>query len=77
MLNNLINYAYALFSSVENNNDKQNIFLQNIKLIDIILSLKEMRLFIDKNFYSKKMIKNFFKEICFTLKVDNYVIYWL
>ena len=77
MPNNLINYAYALFSSIENNNDKQNIFLQNIKLIDIMLSLGEMRLFIDKNFYNKKMIKNFFKEICFALKVDNYVIYWL
>lgn len=77
MPNNLINYAYALFSSVENNNDKQNIFLQNIKLIDIMLSLEEIRLFIDKNFYNKKMIKNFFKEICFALKVDNYVIYWL
>ena len=77
MINNLVNYAYALFSSIENNNDKQNIFLQNIKLIDIVLSLKEMQLFIKKNFYNKKMIKNFFKEMCAALKIDNYVIYWL
>ncbi len=77
MMNNSINYAYALFSSSKNNNDKQNIFLQNIKLIDIVLSLKQMQLFIKKNCYNKKMIKKFFKEICITLKIDNYVIYWL
>ena len=50
MKNKLINYAYALFSSIENNNDKQNIFLQNIELINIVLSLEEMQLFINKNF---------------------------
>ena len=77
MKNKLINYAYALFSSVENNNDKQNIFLQNIELINIVLSLEEMQLFINKNFYNKKMIKIFFKEICIVLKIDNYIIYWL
>ena len=77
MINNLINYAYALFSSIENNNDKQKIFLQNIELINTILSLKETLLFIRKNSYNKKMIKNFFKEICIELKIDIYVIYWL
>ena len=75
MKNKLINYAYALFSSIENNNDKQNILLQNIELINIVLSLEEMQLFINKNFYNKKMIKKFFKEICIVLKIDNYIIY--
>ena len=77
MKNNLINYTYALFSCIEGDKDKQNIFLQNIKLIDRILSLNETKKFIKKNYFNRKMIKKFFNDVCIELKINNYVIYWL
>lgn len=77
MKNNLANYPYALFSFVENNKNKQNIFLENIKLINDIVSFNEIQQFIKENFFDKKKIKKFFKEICTSLKIDTYVIYWL
>ena len=77
MKNNLMNYVYALFTSIESNKDKQKIFLENIEIIDEILSLNETKQFVKKNFFNKKVIKKFFDDICNTLKISNYVIYWL
>ena len=77
MKNNLINYAYALFSLGENNKNKQHVFLENIRLINNIVSMEESQQFLKKNFFNKKLIKNFFEEVCTNLRIDNYVIYWL
>ena len=75
MKNNLINYAYALFSLGENNKNKQHVFLENIRLINNIVSMEESQQFLKKNFFNKKLIKNFFEEVCTNLRIDNYVIY--
>ncbi len=77
MKNNLMNYAYALFAPIKNSSDKQKVYLNNVKLINEIISLDKMQKFIKENFFNKKMIKKFFNDICTTLKIDNYIIYWL